>query len=231
MYGLCLVIGILSGGFIEKKYCDSQNKDFLDWIVIATLSISFGFIFAKLFFIFITYPKKDFFTCIFKMLFSKNNQDELFNSGFVFYGGLFGGILGYFIGTKIAKCTFFEFCDLFAVIIPYVHFWGRLGCFFAGCCYGITLENGNIFPVQLLEAVFLLGLFFFLKNMLEKGKKYLIFLYLILYGIIRFNTEFLRGDFIRGFVGVFSISQWISIFSILLGIVGLKFVKLKIDNK
>lgn len=69
------------------------------------------------------------------------------------------------------------------------------------------------FPVHLLESSLnlLLSLFLFwllLKKIL-KGK--LILVYLTTYPIIRFCDEFLRGDKIRGFVGLFSTSQFISL--------------------
>ena len=41
--------------------------------------------------------------------------------------------------------------------------------------------------------------------------------YLILYSLGRFLIEFLRGDVIRGSVGPFSTSQFISIFIFLIG--------------
>ena len=36
-----------------------------------------------------------------------------------------------------------EYRDILAVIIPIFHFFGRIGCFFAGCCYG-KITNSNI---------------------------------------------------------------------------------------
>ena len=67
--------------------------------------------------------------------------------------------------------------------------------------------------MQLLEAVLVLILFFILTIMLKKydNKYSLTSIYLLLYGIIRFFNEFLRGDIIRGFLGPFSTSQWISL--------------------
>ena len=53
----------------------------------------------------------------------------------------------------------------------------------------------------------------------KKQKYYQPFgVYLTLYGIMRFVLEFFRGDEVRGFLGAFSTSQWISLVTIPLGI-------------
>ncbi len=155
--------------------------------------------------------------------------------GAVFYGGLFGGIAAGGIATKILRQDTALYADLMSPIIPLFHGIARIGCFFAGCCYGIESKfgfcaHGNTlvpdvngvtrFPVQLLEAgcnFFLVLVMFCLLKKCEtcpriRGK--LLYIYLIAYGVIRFFDEFLRGDKIRGFIGIFSTSQWISIISV-----------------
>ena len=46
---------------------------------------------------------------------------------------------------------------------------------------------------------------------LPLGHGSLLFVYFLLYGVLRFFDEFLRGDAYRGFLGPFSTSQWISL--------------------
>lgn len=155
--------------------------------------------------------------------------------GQVFYGGLFGGLLAGKIATKILHLDISLWTDLMTPIIPLFHGIARVGCFLAGCCYGIECEFGFMtnsntfipsingvtrFPVQLLEAglnLILAGVMFYLLAKREKNqnlKGNLIYIYLITYGVIRFCDEFLRGDLVRGFVGFLSTSQFISIISI-----------------
>lgn len=152
--------------------------------------------------------------------------------GSVFYGGLLGGCLSGYLWLKILKHDVSTYADLIAPIIPLFHGFARIGCFLAGCCYGIPCEwgfaaEGNPmvpevngiarFPIQLLEASLnfaLAGLLFFLlrrgcKHSMLRGN--LLKIYFILYGCIRFSDEFLRGDVHRGFWGIFSTSQWISL--------------------
>ena len=159
--------------------------------------------------------------------------------GAVFYGGLFGGIFAAGIAGKILHLDMTLWSDLMTPIIPVFHAFGRIGCFFAGCCYGIESKFGFIvhnneyvpsingvvrFPVQLLEAgcniVLAVVMFYLLaKRDNEKIKGNLIYIYLISYGVIRFADEFLRGDSIRGFVGFLSTSQFISIISVTVSVI------------
>ena len=157
---------------------------------------------------------------------------SLIFGGQVFYGGLIGGIIA---GAVYAKATrldnFADYTDIAAAAIPLFHFFGRIGCFLGGCCYGIESEIGftfehaiveqangvNRFPVQLLEAAFNLALFFVLWRILCKNKlkNHLLSLYLIVYPIGRFFFEFLRGDEYRGFLFGLSTSQIISVLLII----------------
>ena len=66
--------------------------------------------------------------------------------GFVFYGGLLGAILGVWIYCRQYKVPFQPLLDIFAPFIPLAHGFGRIGCFFAGCCYG--KEYHGIFCVR-----------------------------------------------------------------------------------
>lgn len=132
----------------------------------------------------------------------------MMKSGFVFYGGLLGVMAVSYIYCRQFGLNFVQVMELAAPAVPLFHFFGRLGCFTAGCCYGI-----GGFPLQLVEAAVNLLIFAAIlivqnKNMM-KDKTFS--LYLILYPAARFLLEFFRGDPERGFIGPFSVSQWISI--------------------
>ena len=158
--------------------------------------------------------------------------------GITFSGGLFGGILSYFIIyyfiMKYDRSKMFFFLDIIVVGLCVAHGFGRIGCFFGGCCYGKTVEPHTflsiyypineagttyawILPTQLYEAVFLFIfaaiLFFFIK-------KNRCGWYFIGYNVFRFLLEYLRGDD-RGSspFGFLSPSQFMSIIMFLWGIV------------
>lgn len=153
--------------------------------------------------------------------------------GMVFYGGLLGGMAAAVIYLRRAKQPLSGYADLYAVGIPLFHVFGRLGCFFAGCCYGVESRFGFVthasvapagdgvmrFPVQLLEAALLLCLFLLLLSLYRKSslRGRLLGCYLLCYGVIRFAMEFLRGDTYRGFLLGLSTSQWISLLLIAAG--------------
>ena len=166
------------------------------------------------------------------------NQVYLVFGGSVFYGGLFGGIFAVCLLLRKKGNDLTAILDAFTPGIPLFHFFGRIGCFLAGCCFGIesrfgftyhhsVIEEANNlsrFPVQLLEALINALLFVFLQKFGQvpffKGK--IIFLYLLPYSIFRFFLEFLRGDQYRGFLLFFSVSQWISLLTIIISVIKIK---------
>ncbi len=158
-----------------------------------------------------------------------NSLGSMF-SGRMFYGGLVGTLVaGYIVIRK--DHTYIKYIDLIAVGIPLFHSFAKIGCFLAGCCYGVqskigfiyhnsnVIEADNImrFPVQLLESFFCILLFLFLNYLLinNKFKNKLLFLYLLIYSTGRFFIEYLRGDASRGIWFYLSTSQIISIAIIL----------------
>jgi len=141
--------------------------------------------------------------------------------GFVFFGGLILGLLFSFSYTFIFKKFEIKHATLFLAPLSFAHGIGRMGCFFAGCCFGIEsdffmtthMHGANRIPVQLLETVglFTLG-FLLLRVQKSKGPLFVTIFYLAGYSFLRFNLEFLRGDKIRGiYFGSLSTSQLVSI--------------------
>jgi len=100
-----------------------------------------------------------------------------------------------------------------------------------GCCYGrpsirwgvlfsqsdIAPRDIPLLPVQMYEAVGELLLFVVLARLGAKGMdgRKMLIIYLFSYGVLRFLLEFLRGDLYRGFLLDLSVSQVISVFSVL----------------
>ena len=152
--------------------------------------------------------------------------------GSVFYGGMLGAVAIAYIYLKRNKLNLGEYFSLAIMAIPLFHFFGRIGCFLSGCCYGVEWEYGIVyhyalvesanglprFPVQLIEAIFNIFLFFVLLHIYNKGKEKIktIYVYFISYPICRFMLEYLRGDEYRGFLFGLSTSQIISLALILI---------------
>lgn len=148
-------------------------------------------------------------------------------NGFVFYGGLIGGITAGSVYARVRGWDVLAHLDIFAVAIPLFHVFGRIGCFFGGCCYGVEAAWGVTYtinpiaqangvprvPIQLIEAACNLVIFLVLLTLFRRGAlpRRLIGVYGLLYGVVRFVDEFWRGDAYRGFLGPLSTSQWISL--------------------
>ena len=151
-------------------------------------------------------------------------------SGMVFYGGLLGGLLAMVGYSRYFKVPLLPYMDLFAPILLIAHAIGRLGCLFAGCCYGMAVSERHVFAifyppeslvapsgvpllaVPLIEAVFNLciaaGIYIFTRRNTKQG--YPTAIYLLTYPAMRFFLEFFRGDVQRGIYFGVSTSQWIS---------------------
>ena len=165
--------------------------------------------------------------------------------GLMFYGGFILSFVIFFVWCFVKKENPLKLADLLAAVIPLGHAFGRIVCFFYGCCYGrdsdcwcaVTFPMGSpswyehgrqmvsVLPTQLFEAAALLALFAFLMWVWRgrktgdgrRGNGLITGLYLIGYAVIRFGIEYLRGD-PRAAVGPFSISQAISIGMIIIGV-------------
>jgi phosphatidylglycerol:prolipoprotein diacylglycerol transferase len=162
---------------------------------------------------------------------------DFLRSGGVFYGGLIGAILsGYFLMRRY-QLPWWKTADACAPGIAIGNFFGRQGCFAAGCCWGkpTTLPWGvkftelgheitgvpldvRLHPTQLYESFAMLIVFFFLL-WLHKHRRFngqVILFYALLYSIIRFAIEFWRDDPRGDFFGLttltgLSTSQLISL--------------------
>lgn len=228
LYGLCMALGVLCAGCVAFFRVKRAGGDTDHFFVIVACAVGCGLVGAKLLYVFVTYSFREL-----GALLAAGDLSFIMQGGLVFYGGLLGGIGGAFLGARIAKDKLPLFCDAIVPCVALGHCFGRVGCFFAGCCYGMPYEgpfclhltaagiDHGTFPVQLLEAALNLALFFALCAYAGKhrGGFRVLFAYMIAYGGLRFALEFLRGDLIRGMAGGLSTSQWISLALCLFGTV------------
>lgn len=134
------------------------------------------------------------------------NGSAWFSDGKTIMCGLVGG----YLGVEIAKWSLdvrVKTGDTFAVPVATAVGIGRLGCFHAGCCYGTptALPWGVVFPAvdglprhptQLYESAFHLTLAGCLWLLQQRGmfRGQLVKLYILLYLVYRFATEFVRPE-------------------------------------
>ncbi len=227
-YGLCMIVAIyLAAGLMLWRSRHSNVPT--EYLIIIQISCIVSFVIgAKVFFIFASYSLVEIFQFI-----AEGDFDFIVNSGLVFYGGLIFGIIGALGVAKLLKVDLLGIENHIVPFVPLGHAIGRVGCFMAGCCYGMKYDGplavyypeimyefieGPIpgvgyFPVQLVESVLDIVIFvillFYVKK--ERPRGNVLFLYLLMYAIMRFCTELFRGDEIRGIHFNISTSQWISI--------------------
>jgi phosphatidylglycerol:prolipoprotein diacylglycerol transferase len=135
----------------------------------------------------------------------------LWEGGLVFYGGVILALATAFFYIRRHRLPWRPTLDALALGMPVGQFFGRIGCFMAGCCYGspanvpwaVTFTNPQtlcplrvpVHPAQLYEA-FLALIVFGIVYRLRTRKSFdgqLILVYFALAGLVRFVVEFFRS--------------------------------------
>lgn len=224
MYGIMIGLGLLACFlvlfyFFKKKDIEPKFTDFVFYNAIASIAVGFGA--AALFQAFYNYLE---------------NPAEGFklSGGITFIGGLIGGaacfLIVYFIFRKKYKSSLTDILSIVPCCILIAHAFGRIGCFFAGCCHGVETDSflgvkfpglaNPVHPTQLYEAAFLFIMFGICAYLvLKKDFKHNMSVYLIAYGVFRFLIEYIRGDDRGAFLTNLSPSQFWSIVMIVGGVV------------
>lgn len=242
LYGICIAIGIAACFALliftmgRLKFNDYSSNVI---VIIGVLSTGLGFLFAALFQATYNYIEDP--SVGFKL------GDITFLGGLIGGAGTFIGV--YFLFMKVIRpknsvkffsgemnATLTDALPFIPIGIVIAHAFGRLGCFFAGCCYGRPTDawyglpcangiSGNVVPTQLFEMIFLFALAAVMALLYYRNKfNYNFSVYMIAYGIWRFVLEFFRDDHRGQFLGTaLTPSQ---IWSIVLVIGGIAYIYL-----
>jgi len=234
LYDLMIAIGLLAMMFYVARRFEKDNgfskKQTNRLLVLIVVSLLFALASSYLF----------------DGIFHSIKQGELTFGSITFIGGLIGGVVAFLVLLKyFYKDDNKDVKTIMNTLITGVvlaHAFGRIGCFFAGCCYGIPTESflgvifphghaheafpdTSIYPTQIFEAIFLFVLFIDL-NKIKKFRSIETEVYLIGYGIWRIFIEFFRADdrgsllsFITTEYNVFPTpSQYLSLLMVLGGV-------------
>ncbi|MEQ1875267.1 MAG: prolipoprotein diacylglyceryl transferase [Bdellovibrionia bacterium] len=167
---------------------------------------------------------------------------EIWKGGFVFYGGAILSTLFCFLLIRKRGADFLTWADLYTPVFPLGYGLGRLGCFFAGCCFGrecdlpwaVHFPEGveapahvGLHPTQLYAAFFEWAVFAFILYLERRrpSKGVLFFTWLTFHGIGRVMMEYFRADFRGASPLGLSVSTWISLGVIAFGLAGLAKVR------
>ena len=221
-YGIWIFAGVSVAFFFGWVQIKKFHADFDEFITLVGCVGIGAIIGAKLLYVFVSWNQIDF-----TRITDLHYLQMYMAGGFVFYGGLFGGIIGMWLCERIFHIDTLFYAGIAIPCIPIAHAFGRMGCNAVGCCYGIPYNgigaivyehsaiapNGiSLFPVQKVEAIINIVIAVCLiafVNRYEKSKKYSLLFYLISYAIARFFLEFFRYDNVeRGGWKLLSTSQW-----------------------
>lgn len=247
-YGVAIAIGIIVAAYFALK--DPLRKALmsadtmtscLTWLIISAIAGG-----RVLFLLSEPYESE---TCI--------DMFAIWDGGLSVLGAIIAGCIFLYVYTRIHAIPLLPTCDLAARYAPIAHMFGRIGCFFAGCCTGMPTTswfsiiytdplclaplNVPLHPTQLYSAATYLLLFGILylygKNtpltkQLTTAAGITTAFYLIGSSIERFFLDFIRGDRtmlgkITSITQIFSVNQLIALSIICLTLLWLIYTSYK----
>ncbi len=214
-YGLCIAIGLLIVYALLAR--DQKRKRLVDddhLSAIINLTILAGIFGGRILFVLTNFSSMEsWFDCI-----------RLWDGGFSLLGAQIGIVLGLIWYCVAYKISFLKLVDIISFYAPLMIAISRIGCFWAGCCFGTLcrLPFAHVYtdptclaplhiplhPAQLYHSGILFFIFITLivirKKFSDVKPGLMTGLSFLLMGFERFFVDFFRGD--REFVTLFSLS-------------------------
>ncbi len=219
-YGVFVAAGFLAALWLAGREARRRGMDPRTFQDLGFLILVAALLGARLFYVLIEWP---FF------LEHPLKVFEIWKGGLVFYGGFTCAALASLWFVKKRGLAAWPTADVVVPSLALGQALGRLGCFFAGCCYGMECHlpwavtftdrtglarlDTPLHPTQLYSALSNFLIFAVLHFLLRPRQRFpgqLLGTYLVLYPASRFAIEFLRGD-PRGGIGPLSTSQLVGV--------------------
>lgn len=132
-YGAMMALGFLLAWFFANRLCKKtgQNPDYLSallsWLMLSgVLGARIAYVWEHWESEFASHP-----AAIIRI-------DQ---GGLMFYGGLIAAALALVLYTAATRKKLLTVTDLVLTVVPLGHAFGRVGCFFFGCCYGRQVSS------------------------------------------------------------------------------------------
>ena len=229
LYAMMILFSLLANVIVVINICKKYNfskDEIIGALVYENIGIIFG---AKL----LTYIQN----------YKEYTNFDVISLGLSSYGAIIGAIICLIIFGLQFKKSLKNMLFTFMPSIPLMYAIGKIGCFLAGCCYGIEYSGmGSIsykystiapnytqlFPIQLLETItFILIFIYMIYKIFKKQFQWkTLGISFILCGFAKFVLDYLRASHINIFL---SLNQLISLLFILIGFYMIK--KYKTDVK
>ncbi len=182
-YGLMLALAFFSGVMYLSWVSKRDKKDFEMLLNVSYIMIFGGIIGARLAYILFHIPE---FSGNWGATFNPFSNGQFGISGLNLQGGMILAIVGAFAYLKWKKLKIFDIFDYFTPAFGIGLAFGRMGCYFNGCCFGnptelpwgLTFPEGSIphsiygalalHPTQIYSAMYGLFIFFLLHRILKK---------------------------------------------------------------
>jgi len=202
-YGVCIALGALLGISLISREAKKQGYDQQQILDLSFYLLIAAIIGSRVFYI------------ILNLKYYLQHPLEIikiWEGGLVFYGGFLVAFATCFFYLKRHNLPFLKTCDLLVPGLALGEVLGRLGCFFAGCCYGtptdlpwsitfthpqtLAKQGVPLHPTQLYSSLQALIIFFILictrRYKIAAGQ--LTWMYILLYALGRLIIEHFRGD-------------------------------------
>lgn len=234
-YSLVYIVGFLLGYYflkraVKKGTIPNMTSDSVDEFIVLLILLSI--VFSR-----ITY------VIIYNPIYFLHQPWKIFyiwEGGLSFHGGLIGAVIATIWFCKRRRVSFYKIADLLVLPYSFILIFGRLANFVNGELVGRTTTTlnwcinypwlkGCRYPSQFYEAgknllVFLILLpLYTVRDIRERLKEGTIFyLFLLLYGLGRFLTDFYRApdptDFTFSYTGLI-VGQYLSLIMVVIAVV------------
>jgi len=228
-FSVMVLIGVLVGAGWARRNLFRDQGDQADAQFDALLwrCLVFGFIGARLLYVTV-HPE---------VLHGPLSLIAFWEGGLVSYGGFFGGAFGGLLFCRKFKLRYTAVSDVVLPSLCLGQVFGRIGCLLVGDDQGspwdgpwaITFQakpdslippelfGVPLHPSQIYLSLMNVAIFVITASVLRKRRfiGQTTTLVMMLYAVGRFSIEFTRGDdAARGIYGMFSTSQWASLFTV-----------------
>ncbi len=216
-YSMCIILALISNIIVVvclyKKY-NYSLKEIICLLLYENVGIIGG---AKILSYLLSYSKL-------------NTKFNFWNLGLASFGAVFGALLFIFLFCFQLKKSIKDTLFIFIPSMPLMYSIGKIGCFLAGCCYGIKYNgifkimykysseapnNVYLFPVQIIEAIVFLLIFIYLIIQHKKDKFNLktLGISFISCGLAKFILDYFR----MSHTNFLSFNQIVSIIFVIIG--------------